>query len=214
MIALKEIIKFLKVYSKYFFIAFIIVFFLVKNFKFINYYGGYYAFLGALIAACATVYAIYATNKTTRQKWLQEDFIKEQNKLIIKLNKILLTFHNRIDEFFELHGNKSFSLSKVGAFINEYENKINELRTTYHELLETYNFEIPVLTSVLQDWYELEKYLENIVQNEPERTNETTIVLPDKNNIKSELCDYLGVISFDFLKARNRLIEIIQNKLG
>lgn len=142
-----------------------------------------------------------------KKRWLNDSFIKHQNDLIIKLNKILLDFSGEFDSYFNIFENTPIKINSVKGFFNEYGEKLKELSDLCYELREVYKIEVKPLTKALSQL----DYIENYVKENIENDDKLTIIMQD--GIEIDIDDCLQDLSSDLVKSRSDMIKVIQRKL-
>lgn len=157
-----------------------------------------------LITGTITVVVMRGNENRNKKRWLNESFVKHQNDLILKINKILPEFLNKFDSHFNIFENTPVKMSLVYNFFNNYGTELKELNSSYYELLELYRIEIKPLAKVL---FQL-NYLKNYVGENPD---ETILVLQDGTKINIDDC--IQDIIDDLIKSKNEMIKVIQKKL-
>lgn len=161
-----------------------------------------------LFTALITFMTMRISENRNKKRWQNDSFIKHKNELILKINKILSNFFDKLDNYFNLYESTDVEINAVSTFFNEYNDIITELRTSYRDLIEIYNIEVNILTKTLSNLY----YIENYAKNNIATPDKSTIFLEDKA-VDVSIHSYLSVLSIDFLKSRNAMIKIIQKKL-
>lgn len=162
-----------------------------------------------LLTGVTTFAITRSIDNRNKKRWMNDTFIKNQNDLIISINKILLDFFDKFDKYFNLLDNTPVKLISVHNFFNEYNDELQELRKLYYELVEVYDIEVKPLTKTLRELDYLKNYVEENIKSSPDKL---TIIMQD-NGANVSLQAYLSTLSMDFILARNAMIKTIQKKL-
>lgn len=159
------------------------------------------------ITGFITVIVMRTNDNRNKKRWLNDSFIKHQNDLILKINKILLDFSNKFDNHFNIFENTPVKIGSLDSFFNEYGEELSELSYSYRELFEVYKIEVKPLSKAL---FELD-YVKNYVKENIENPDKLTIILQDGTEV--DIDDCLQDLSSDFVKSRSEMIKVIQKKL-
>jgi len=156
------------------------------------------------ITGMVTVIVMRVNDNRNKKRWLNDSFIKHQNDLILKINKILPEFLTKFDSHFNIFENTPVKMGLVINFFDKYNTELKEFNISYYELLELYRIEVKPLAKAL---FQL-NYLKDYVGESPE---ETTLILQD--GVEVDIDDCLQDILGDLGKSRNEMIKVIQKKL-
>ena len=160
------------------------------------------------ITGFITVLVMKINDNRNKKRWLNESFIKHQNDLIIKVNTLLIEFFDKFDKHFNAYNVKTIDIKLVNEFFDKYESEIEELKSSYYQLLEMYKIKITPLINTFSQLDYVKMYVKDNFESTPDKL---TILLANGEEI--DFVSYLLVISSELSKSKEAMIKVIQKKL-
>lgn len=162
-----------------------------------------------VITGLITIIVMRTNDNRNKKRWLNESFIKHQNDLIIKVNTLLIEFFDKFDKHFNAYSVKTIDIKLVSEFFDKYASEIEELQSSYYQLLEMYKIKITPLINTFSQLDFVHKYAKVNIESNPDQLS---ILLPDSGE-EMDLENYLLAISSELSQAKEAMIKVIQKKL-
>ncbi|MFA7658980.1 MAG: hypothetical protein WCY19_06070 [Candidatus Gastranaerophilaceae bacterium] len=166
-------------------------------------------FIPVFLTGFITVVVMRANDSRNKKRWLNDSFVKHQNDLIIKVNTLLIDFFDKFSKYFNAYDVKTVDIKLVNGFFDKYASEIEELQTSYYQLLEMYKIKITPLINSFSQLDFVNKYVKANIESNPDKSS---IILPDAEE-EIDFEDYLLAISSDLSQAKEAMIKVIQKKL-
>lgn len=166
-------------------------------------------FIPVFVTGLITVVVMRANDSRNKKRWLNDSFVKHQNDLIIKVNTLLIDFFDKFGKQLNAYSTKIIDIKLVNEFFDEYANEIEELQTSYYQLLEMYKIKITPLINTFSQLDLLHKYVKANIESNP---NKLSIILPDSGE-ETDLENYLHAIFSELSLAKGAMIKVVHKKL-
>lgn len=165
-------------------------------------------FIPVFITGIITVLVMRSNDRRNKKRWLNDSFIKHQNDLIIKVNTLLIEFYDKFEKYFNSYDVKAVDFNSVCGFFAKYESEIEELQSSYCQLLEMYKIKIIPMINVFPQLEFVRNYVKLNVELSPDKT---TIALSDSEEVDLE--NYLHEILSELSQAKEAMIKVVHKKL-
>lgn len=162
-----------------------------------------------MITGLITIIVMRANDNRNKKRWLNESFIKHQNDLIIKVNTLLIEFFDKFYKHFNAYNVKTIDIKLVNEFFDKYSSEVEELQSSYYQLLEMYKIKITPMMNTFSQLDFVDKYAKANIESNPEQSS---ILLPDIEE-EVDLENYLLAVSSELSQAKEAMIRVIQKKL-
>ena len=165
-------------------------------------------FIPVFITGLITVLVMKANDNRNKKRWMNDSFIKHQNDLIIKVNTLLIEFFDKFEKYFNSYDVKAIDVKLIKGFFDTYTSEIEELQSSYYQLLEMYKIKIMPLINTFSQFDFVQKYVKDNIKTNPDKIS---IELADSEEVDFE--SYIFDISSELSRAKEAMIKVIHKKL-